>query len=59
MATIEKSKGYLLEKLAARILKEIMADSRVRQATVRLDKPHAIGEAKGVSVEMSEEGGLE
>lgn len=51
--TAERSRYFLLEKLAARLLAGIMADQRVKRAVVRLDKPHAISQAKSVSFELS------
>jgi len=51
--TVERSRCLLLEKLAAKLLAGIMADKRVRRATVRLDKPHAIAQARSVSFELS------
>lgn len=51
--TTESSKFLLLERLAAKLLEDIMTDKRVLAAAVRLDKPHAIPEAKCVSFELS------
>ena len=53
--TVERSRCLLLEKLADRLLKAIMADRRVTAAAVRLDKPHAIPQARSVSYEVSAE----
>ena len=50
--TIERSRYYLLEKLTARVLGVILADPKVTSASVRVDKPHAIGEARSVSFEL-------
>ena len=49
---IQSSKYYLLEKLTARVLKVVSADPKVISACVRIDKPHAIGEARSVSFEL-------
>ncbi len=54
---VERSKHHLLEKLAARVLKVMMADPRVERAWVRLDKPHAFAAAKTISFELSAEKG--
>src|SRR5438105_2989824 len=48
---VERSRYLLLEKLTAQLLKGIMADQRVKHASVRLEKPHAIAQAKSVSFE--------
>ena len=50
---VEHSRYYLLEKLAAKALDVVVtADPRVTGAWVRIDKPHAIGEARSVSFEL-------
>ncbi len=49
---VEKSKDYLLEKLAARILDLLKKDRQIQGARVCLDKPHAIAEAKSVGLEL-------
>ena len=49
---VEASKYLLLEKLAAKLLDGIMSDKRIQHAVIRLDKPHAIAEAKSVSFEL-------
>ena len=49
---IARSRYYLLEKLAARVLEVVSADPKVISARVRIDKPHAIGEARSVSFEL-------
>ena len=51
--TVKRSRYALLEKLAGRIVKGVMSDRRVKVACVRLDKPHAIPEARAVSFEVS------
>ena len=48
-----RSRYVLLEKLAGRILGTVMSDRRVQAAYVRVDKPHAIPEARCVSFELS------
>ena len=50
---VEGSRCLLLEKLAAKVLTAVMADARVEWASVKLDKPHAIAQAKCVSLELS------
>ena len=51
--TVERSRCLLLEKLAVKLLERIMADKRLKRAVVRLDKPHALPQAKSVSFELS------
>ena len=51
--TVEGSHSTLLEKLASRLLEGIMSDKRVQEASVRIDKTHAIPEARCVSFEVS------
>ncbi len=53
--TTKRSRHALLEKLTAKILAGIMVDRRVRAAHVRVDKPHALPEARCVSFELSAE----
>jgi D-erythro-7,8-dihydroneopterin triphosphate epimerase len=53
IAEVESSSYRLLEKLTARVLGIVMDDDRVLNATVRIDKPHALRYAKSVSIEMS------
>jgi FolB domain-containing protein len=53
IAEVENSSYRLLEKLTARVLGIVMEDDRVLNATVRIDKPHALRYAKSVSIEMS------
>lgn len=52
---VEKADFSLLEKLTHAVLAEVMADSRVLSARVRIDKPHALRFARSVSVEMTAE----
>ena len=49
----ERSRYALLEKLAGKLLAGIMSDRRVQAAYVRVDKPHALPQAKCVSFELS------
>ena len=51
--TAQESRHTLLEKLASKLLAGIMSDNRVRVAHVRVDKVHAIPEARCVSFELS------
>ena len=53
--TIERSRYVLLEKLTNKILVGIMSDIRVQAAFVRIDKPHALSQARCVSFELSAE----
>ena len=50
---VERSDYLLLEKLTAKVMDLVMTDKRVQSAYVRLDKPHAIPEARCVSFELS------
>ncbi len=50
--TIERSRYYLLEKLTAKVLDIILKESKVGSACVRIEKPHAIGDARSVSFEL-------
>lgn len=43
-------KFFLIEKLAAEILKIIITDKRILSASVEVEKPAAVPDAKGVSV---------
>jgi D-erythro-7,8-dihydroneopterin triphosphate epimerase len=51
--TAQASRYVLLEKLTSKLLAGIMADKRVQAAYVRVDKSHAIPEARCVSFELS------
>ena len=53
--TAERSKYTLLEKLAAKLLAGVMSDKRVKTAYVRIDKPHALPQARCVSFELTGE----
>lgn len=50
---VEGSQFYLVEKMAAEIAGLCLADPRVRQATVRVEKPGALRFARSVGVEVS------
>ncbi len=52
---VKRSRCLLLEKLAAKVLDGIMSDQRILEASVRVDKPQALAQAKSVSVEISKE----
>lgn len=49
----EGSEFFLLESLAAMILRLIMEDPLVLRATVEVDKPHALRFARSVSVQLT------
>jgi D-erythro-7,8-dihydroneopterin triphosphate epimerase len=51
---VQKSEFYLVEKLAAHVLELVMARERVLEATVEIDKPHALRFADSVSVRISD-----
>ena len=51
---VEGSSFFLVEKLAAEVLKICMNDSMVDKAVVEIDKPHALRFAESVSVTMSD-----
>ena len=53
--TAERSRHSLLEKLASKLLAGIMSDQRVEKAYVRVDKPHALPQARSVAFELSAE----
>jgi len=50
---VEASDFFLLEGLAGFILKMVMARPAVREASVEVDKPHALSFSSSVSVEVS------
>ncbi|GMT48998.1 MAG: dihydroneopterin triphosphate 2'-epimerase [bacterium] len=50
---VDKSKFYLLEKLAYQVLGIVMKDERVTKAWVEVEKPQAIPLADSVSVSCS------
>ena len=51
--TVEQSSFFLIEKLADAVLEVCLEDPKVEEATVRIDKPHALRFADSVSVELS------
>ena len=53
ISKVENSQFFLLEKLTEFVLDLVMEDERIQNATVRIDKPHALRFAKSVSVELS------
>jgi len=57
MKVVTASRYVLLEKLTSKILTGIMTDRRVQSAYVRVDKPHAIAQARCVSCELSAQRG--
>ncbi|RKY52956.1 MAG: dihydroneopterin triphosphate 2'-epimerase, partial [Candidatus Neomarinimicrobiota bacterium] len=52
---VEKSRFYLLDRLASHVLKIVMEDKKVQRATVEVDKPNALRFADSVSVSCSAE----
>jgi len=52
---IEGSDYFLLEKLANSVLRLITKNSKIRKATVKIDKPSALRFADSVSIEVSSE----
>ena len=50
---VEGSHFLLLEKLTDFVLKIVMENPRVKNATVRIEKPHALRFARTVSVELN------
>ena len=53
MDEVERSSYRLIESLAGRILEIVMEDSKVLEAWVEIDKPHALRFADSVSVSCS------
>ena len=51
---VEASDFFLLEKLAQLVLDIVMANPKVKEAAVRVDKPLALRFADSVSVELAE-----
>ena len=49
---VEASQFFLLESLTDFVLKLVMEEKKVKRATVRIDKPHALRFARSVSVEL-------
>jgi D-erythro-7,8-dihydroneopterin triphosphate epimerase len=54
ISEVEKSRFNLLESLTSCVLGLVMADERVQNASVKIEKPGALRFAKTVSVEMSD-----
>ncbi len=50
---VEDSQFFLVEKMAAEVASLCLADARVRQATVRVEKPGALRFARSVGVEIT------
>ena len=50
---VESSQFFLLERLVDFILKLVMEYPKVKQAIVRVDKPHALRFARSVAVELT------
>lgn len=50
---VESSRFQLIEKLASQILDLVLSEKKVKEATVRLDKPFALRFAESVSVELN------
>jgi D-erythro-7,8-dihydroneopterin triphosphate epimerase len=53
LAMVEKSEFFLLEALAEAIAQECLADKRIEQVQVRVDKPLALRHARSVAVEIN------
>ena len=53
ISVVEESNFFLIEKLAAAVMRVVLANPQVRSATVRVDKPNALRFARSVSVEIS------
>lgn len=51
---VENSKFEMLEKLTSMILEILLKNSKIKNATVRIDKPFALRFAESVSVELSQ-----
>ena len=51
---VELSRFFLLERLAYKVLKVVMADKRVKKAVVCIDKPLALSFSDSVSVTLEE-----
>jgi FolB domain-containing protein len=51
LEAVENSQFFLLERLAGRVLEIVMDEPRVQQASVEVDKPHALRFADSVSVQ--------
>lgn len=49
IALVDDSRFRLIERMAGQIMEILMADDRITEATVEIDKPSAIKEADSVS----------
>jgi D-erythro-7,8-dihydroneopterin triphosphate epimerase len=49
---VENSDFQLIEKMAAMVLDIVLEDKKIKEATVRIDKPQALRFADSVSVEL-------
>ena len=50
---VESSQCFLLETLVEFVMQMVMSDPKVKSATVRIDKPHALRFARSVSLELT------
>ena len=50
ISEVEKSEFYLIEKMAGHILKVVLEDTKIKKATVEVDKPGALRFADSASV---------
>lgn len=50
ISEVEKSEFYLIEKMAEHILQVVLEDTKIKKATVEVDKPGALSYADSVSV---------
>ncbi len=51
--TIENRNFNLIESVANKVLELVLANKRVKQAEIEVDKPHALRFAESVSVKLS------
>lgn len=49
---VQESQYFLIETMADRVLKIVLADPKIQRAKVRIDKPGALRFARSVSVEL-------
>ena len=49
---VSSSQYFLIERLASSILKIVMEDKKVKEASIHLYKPQALKEARSVSIEL-------
>lgn len=52
---VESADYFLIEKLASRILDIVLENPKISEATVRVEKPHALRFSKTVAVTLSRE----